>query len=323
MSKNRSEHRRLGRAVAFVRAGLAHANTPKEARFLRPFLIVSVVCGTMPPRMLSSVAFLVGFLLYLLQRDHRAVVREAQRGALGERASVPSVERATIRSFGWFVRYWLDKAASSYYTEDERDELMVVEGLAHLKAAHEGGQGVVLASAHFGMQLWISRVARAFGEVGFVVVRMSPPVLERWQLAIDRQLGCDPIVRSDEGPFQVIREVLSHRGSALLLVDYDVSGNGVPIRFLGREVPFAPGPAVLARKVGAPIVPCVVRVRESGQHVVSFAPALRVDPDAPCSVEELTQAVASALEELIGDDATPWQFGNELRSPKASKALSR
>lgn len=277
----------------------------------------------MPPRMLSSVAFLVGFLLYLMQREHRDVVRAAQRGALGERASVYAVERATIRSFGWFVRYWLDKAASSYYTEAERDELMVVEGLAHLKAAHEGGQGVVLASAHFGMQLWIPRVARAFGDVGFVVVGMSPPVLERWQLAIDRELGCDTIVRSDEGPFRAMREVLSRGGSAFLLVDYDVSGNGVPVRFLGKEVPFAPGPAVLARKDGVPIVPCVVRVEESGQHVVSFAPALQVDPEAPSSVEELTQSVATALEELIGDDATPWQFGNELRSPKVSSVTSR
>jgi KDO2-lipid IV(A) lauroyltransferase len=242
---------------------------------------------------------------------------------LGDSASVVAVELATIRAFSWFVRYWLDKAASSYYSADERDQLLVVEGLAHLQAAHEAGRGVVLASAHFGMQLWIPHVARALGEVGFVVVGMSPPVLERWQLAIDRDLGCDTIVRSDEQPFAAMRGVLGRGGSAFLLVDYDVSGNGVPVRFLGREVPFAPGPAVLRCKDGVPIVPCIVRVDRAGRHVVRFAPAIGSDPREPASVEETTQAVALALEELIGDDATQWQFGNELRSPKRAMSASR
>jgi phosphatidylinositol dimannoside acyltransferase len=82
-------------------------------------------------------------------------------------------------------------------------------------------------------------------------------------------------------------QVLSHRDPAVvgelmgavragrlvcLLGDHDLAGSGVPVRWAGQPITMPAGPAVVARRSGAALVPIVCQFTASGMRIVFSDP---------------------------------------------------
>jgi KDO2-lipid IV(A) lauroyltransferase len=93
-----------------------------------------------------------------------------------------------------------------------------------------------------------------------------------------------------------------------LLCDRDIDRSGIPVRLLGEPTTMSPGPATLALRTGAAVLPTASvdvpggRVRGIIGEPVTVAPSgsLRAD------VAALTQAIADALGELIRRFPDQW-----------------
>lgn len=116
-------------------------------------------------------------------------------------------------------------------------------------------------------------------------------------------------------------QVLSHRDPAVigelvgavragrlvcLLGDRDLSGSGVPVRWAGHQVTMPAGPAVVARRSGAALVPVVCQYTPRGMRIV-FG-----DPIAPrpgrAGLVAMTQDVANFFVATLARQPQDWHM---------------
>ena len=99
-------------------------------------------------------------------------------------------------------------------------------------------------------------------------------------------------------PWRNLREVFRvlHRHEIVgLLVDWGYRPDGIPVRFFGAWTRFPAGPAVLAAKTGATILPFWV-IRTEGRHVTEVGAPITVTSMEPAELGRATQEIADVLE---------------------------
>jgi phosphatidylinositol dimannoside acyltransferase len=94
-----------------------------------------------------------------------------------------------------------------------------------------------------------------------------------------------------------------------LLSDRDIGGGGVEVTFFGERTTLPAGPAVVAIRTGAPLLPTAIYDQGPGHHGivrppvdVSRAGSFRAD------VARITQALAGELELLIRRAPEQWHL---------------
>ncbi len=146
-------------------------------------------------------------------------------------------------------------------------ELVSLSGLEQLDRALAQGRGVVLLGLHMGNGV---AMAAALGLRGYpvsVIYREAgkiPPDFFRDGI---RSLGMDAI-SADPAPAglrQMLRALKSGR-ILFILMDQANKRGGEPVRFLGKDQHMPPGPAELARRTGAPIVPALLEGVDAQWH---------------------------------------------------------
>ena len=196
------------------------------------------------------------------------------------------------------------------------------------------GQGVLFACQHVGPQRF------AFVEVAArgwrVNAAMSEAFVERaqaWLAGMRRAARGSPMeaalervrllppVEHPDGPQEMVRAL--RRGEAVM---FDVDGNtgvggraatfeeGLPLRFLGRDVHVRTGIARLAFRTGAPIVPLLARWRTLRVPELRFSPAIR--PEAGEDIEAFSGRALGALYGLLDrtlrEDPAQWEMWSQL-----------
>jgi KDO2-lipid IV(A) lauroyltransferase len=97
-------------------------------------------------------------------------------------------------------------------------------------------------------------------------------------------------------------------GLVILLVDGDAFARALPARFFGRLVPFPAGPALLARRTGAPLLHAHAERTGPDRFLVAFDGVDRPDPALPLAADlrRLTTRTAAALERNITAHVDQW-----------------
>jgi len=108
-------------------------------------------------------------------------------------------------------------------------------------------------------------------------------------------------------------DVLAHlvdavrRGRVVcLLADRDLSGSGVAVRWGPRTVTMPAGPALLARRTGAALIPVVSTFRRDGMHL-DIGAAIEPVP-GPGGVRAMTQEVATVFAGRIAAAPQDWHM---------------
>jgi phosphatidylinositol dimannoside acyltransferase len=91
-----------------------------------------------------------------------------------------------------------------------------------------------------------------------------------------------------------------------LLVDWGYRPDGQPVRLLGAWTTLPAGPAVLAAKTGATIVPFWTVRRPDGTFAGDVAAPILVGSTAPAEIARAIQAIADALEPVIREAPEQW-----------------
>lgn len=203
------------------------------------------------------------------------------------------------------VTSWLRNTLMSLSLANwSRDEIMrraVIQAADEAKL-HDSlaGPGVILALPHMGSWdfagAWCSQVGIT---VVSVAERLPNGVFERFR---DARAGMGmeiyPVDQAD-----LMRQLITRvreRKMVCLLSDRDLSSNGIPVEFAGREIRVPAGPALLARRTGADLR--VALLRFSGDQVI-----MRVtDPIPRASAQEMMQLVTDEFEQAAREDPMSW-----------------
>lgn len=233
----------------------------------------------------------------------RALIARHQRrvaaGAVDERA----VQQAVREAFASYGRYWMESLRLPAMDPAQVDARFSIEGLEHIRQARERGQGAILAVPHLGgWEVGGSWFVRQGFPLTVVVEALQPPELFEWFVKLREGFGFTVIPLGRSAGTKVVRALKDNQVVALL-ADRDIAGGGVDVEFFGERTTLPGGPATLARRLGAPLLPTAIYFDGDGHHTV-VRPPVPVDGD----VVEVTQRLAVELEALIRRAPEQWHM---------------
>jgi KDO2-lipid IV(A) lauroyltransferase len=235
-------------------------------------------------------------------RDRHFVARHQSRArgvALEGRARDVAVQEA----FTSYARYWMESLRLPAMTPEEVDAGFTIEGLEHIRAALDAGTGAILGLPHVGgWEVGGSWIAGQGFPLSAVVEALKPPELFTWFADLRRSQGFNVIPLSRSAGVSVVRALRANQIVALVS-DRDIAGGGVEVEFFGERTTLPGGPATLAARFGAPLLPTAVYFEGDGHHAVVRPPLpLTGDPVAD------TQTLAGHLEDLIRAAPEQWHL---------------
>ncbi|MGE5595553.1 MAG: lysophospholipid acyltransferase family protein [Hyphomicrobiales bacterium] len=288
----------------------------------RLWRVVTLVVSRLPPRVSYFVAFVVGTIgFYLWPRGRRAMLRNYSRVLHG--APPREVRRTARASLVNYCRYLADFVRfPSLSPQQLRARCHGEDSFAALDRALADGCGAIIVCMHFGNWDLGAGAAAARGyRLSVVAETFDDPRLDRMVVGARERLGMRVIPMEKAGPSLV--RTLRENGLLALLIDRPVPGEGVPVRFFGETIEVPAGPARLALRTGARVVPTAfVRARPYGDEVhtlTDFDICYEPTGDEAKDVRELTQAIVSAHERFIRGHPEQWYMFREMWPREAAK----
>jgi KDO2-lipid IV(A) lauroyltransferase len=225
----------------------------------------------------------------------------------GPNLSGVALDRAVDRAFDSYARYWLESFRLRDVTAEELRAGMDCDGLDNLAEAKAAGKGVVMCMPHLGGWDFGGAWLAAIGYPLTVVVEpVEPPELFEWFADLRRSKGLTVVPLGPEAASGVLH-TLRAGGVCGLLSDRDIGGNGVEVEFFGERTTLPAGPATLALRTGAPLLPCAVFF-EGERHRGVIGPPLDTSRRGAVreDVARITQALADELAVLIRRAPEQW-----------------
>jgi phosphatidylinositol dimannoside acyltransferase len=267
-----------------------------------------------------------GIADYLWRRRGKAVrqlegnLRRVVPGATD--AELRNLSRAAMRSY---LRYWLEAFRLPTMSRDRITSGMSVAGeeqtaLAHIKA----GRGVIFALPHTGnidlAAAWI--MTRGFGQISVVAERLKPESVFRRFLAYRESLGMEVIPHTGgPSPFGVMAQRLQQGRLVCLVADRDLSAAGVEVELFGERARIAAGPAALAVRTGAALMPVTLWFTPDGWRGRIY-PEIPVPADGTEAqkVADMSQQLAAAWQAGIAEHPQDWHMLQKVFVPDLDAA---
>jgi KDO2-lipid IV(A) lauroyltransferase len=223
----------------------------------------------------------------------------------------PEERRAAIhKSFDSYARYWMESFRVPYMSGSDLDARVSVEGFEHMHGGFAKGNGVIMAAPHLGSWDLAGAWLAARGVRATVVAEVvDPPELFEWFTATRQRVGMT-VVPLDSHAGSVLLRALHNNELVGLVCDRDIGGGGVEVEFFGERTTLPGGPATLALRTGAALLPIGVYAVDGRRHRGVIRPPLPVERTGRLrdDVVRVTQLLAHELEDLIRESPEEWHM---------------
>ena len=280
----------------------------RTPRVVRSYQLAAQVARLVPIRAVPVVSWCIGALLALRHDDRRTIVERNLRRVHGDACPPRTLRRLVRASFASYARYYLESFTLPNLDVDAVTRRFRVDGYEHLGDALARREGPILVLPHLGgwewAGFWLTLVPRV--RVTAVAEALEPPELSAWFTDLRARLGMDIVTLGPEAGAAVNRAIRENHVTCLL-ADRLVGGAAVDVTFFGERTRLPAGPATLALRTGAPLLPTAVYFDGLGHHAVVRPPvpierqgSLRED------VARITQLLADELEALVRRAPEQW-----------------
>jgi phosphatidylinositol dimannoside acyltransferase len=246
-------------------------------------------------------------LTYAWPSRRRQVERNLQR-ASGGTLQGAELRRASSKLFENYGRYWYEMFRLRADARGSLEERFHIEGYEHLVEAEKLGKGAVMALPHLGNWDFAGAWLAGRGHKLTVVTEpVEPPELFEWFSAERAAFGMEVVALGPDSVRPLVRAL--EAGRVLCLVcDRDLTGDGVTVEFFGEPTVMPAGPAVLALRTGAPLIPTGVYLRPNGRHAATMLPPIPTERTGRLrdDVARVTQDLARHFEDLIAAAPEQW-----------------
>ena len=243
-----------------------------------------------------------GAAWFWLSVPQRRAALDNYAAALGLDRSSPQVARVARRAFQNYGRMLMDFLLLGSLTPEELVTRMTIDGRDHLDAALAGGRGAIMAVPHMGSWDMAGSYAGALGYPISAVAERFPGSLNEAVVRTRRRFGLNIIVLG-RSAVRAITEALNANHIVALLCDLE-QGPGLDVRFFGRRAVVPGGPAAIALKTGAPLMPACQYAISPGHHHIHLDPPLAIGDGE--TKETLMQRVVDRLEGFIKERPEQW-----------------
>jgi lauroyl/myristoyl acyltransferase len=240
-------------------------------------LKVGVGLGTILPRRAAyAMACFAGDLAYRFRERARLDVQDNMRHVMPQ-APNETIETGAREAFRNVARYYTDLIRLPC-TDLERSigRDVRLHGFDRLKSRLDAGQGVVVATAHFGNPEIAVQVGAILGINMLVLAEpLSPPAFAD----LMHRLRSTFKPRYVDVSFGAVAESLRHLragGCVAIACDRDIQEKGVPLEFFGVETRLPLGAVELAARTGAELMPGYCQRSPDGGFDIYFEEPLNL-----------------------------------------------
>ena len=220
-------------------------------------------------------------------------------------ADLDALTHEAVRSY---LRYWCESfRLPAWPIEDVVRRTRTVD-VHHLRDALSLGGGAVVPLPHMANWDWAGAWACAeLAPLCTVVERLKPERLYDEFVAYRRTLGMEilPLTGGD-ATLPKLEEWVRGGGLVCLLADRDLSRTSVEVLLCGHAARMPRGPAVLARRTGAPLVPATLHYVGDEMTIHFHPPVPHADGDQ--GIVAMMQDVADAFTAGIGEHPQDWHM---------------
>jgi phosphatidylinositol dimannoside acyltransferase len=255
-----------------------------------------------PPSFRHAVVAPGGAAWYWLNGRQRRAALDNYASALDLERTDPEVGRVARRAFQNYGRMLLDFLLMGSLTKEELIERTGIDGREHVDAALARGRGVILALPHMGSWDNTGSYGGALGYPITAVTGRFPGSLDEAVVRTRERYGLQVLLVGRPAVREIIQALNANR--LVGLVCDQEEGPGVEVRFFGRRALVPGGPAALALKTGAALMPGYQYMTASGRHHIHLEPALSW-PDGETK-ENLMQRIVHRFEAFIRERPDQW-----------------
>jgi KDO2-lipid IV(A) lauroyltransferase len=268
---------------------------------------VSFVLGHIPRRVAYALGCLLGALASRLFKRHRRTALENLERAFGDSLTQYDRERIMGRVFKNLGVMFFEFNRMAWLKREDIGKFIEFKGLERIEEALKRGKGVLLLTAHYGN--W-ELLHAALGHRGYtlelVVRRLDSPLFEQFVKWVRTRSGIN-IVYKVKAMLPLVRRLNSNSVAMILADQNTVREEGYFVDFFGVPTCTNKGPALLAQKTGAAVLPVFI-VREGSRHRVEVWEEIELanTGDKDVDAEQNTAAFARAVEKAIRARPEQW-----------------
>ncbi len=268
-------------------------------------LLVRVPLRTSEP--IARIGFLAGY--YLWPSKRRIIKRNAAH-VLGLPVSHRDVAGLARGIYGTYSRFAIEVMRLPGLPADEPERLMLKEGQQHerflalCRRCQAEGRGIIAVSGHIGS---IEIFAGAYADEGLPTYGLADdsafPELFELLNASRARWGVTII------PWKRLRDIFRVlRKPAILgmVVDWGYRSDDLPVKLFGSWTTLPAGPATLAARTHAVIVPVVARRTKEGRFRPVMYEPIEATDTSPAALAAATQGIADALEDMVAEAPDQW-----------------
>jgi lauroyl/myristoyl acyltransferase len=256
---------------------------------------------------LARLGFLAGSYLWPSKRH---IIERNAAHVLGLPVSHPDVAGLARRVYGAYSRFTIELMRLPSLPADEPERLMLKEGEQHerfldlCRRCRAEGRGIIAVSGHIGsIEVFAGAYANdVLPTYGLADDSAFPELFERLNASRARWGVTIIPWRNLRDIFRVMRE------PAILgmVVDWGYRPDDLPVRLFGAWTTLPAGPATLAARTRAVILPVVARRTQDGRYRPEMYEPIEVADSSPATLAAATQAIADALEDMVARAPDQW-----------------
>ncbi|MGW1835292.1 phosphatidylinositol mannoside acyltransferase [Streptomyces sp. BBFR2] len=223
------------------------------------------------------------------------------------------LSRAGMRSY---MRYWMESFRLPAWSPERITTGFTAQDVDRLKDALASDRGVILALPHMANYdlagVWVTT---ALG-VPFTTVaeRLKPESLYDRFVAYREGLGMEVLPHTGGAAFGTLARRLRDGGLVCLVADRDLSSSGVEVDFFGHAAKMPAGPAMLAARTGAMLLPVTLWYDRTPVMRGRIHPEIEVPAEGTRAEKTaaMTQALADAFASGIAAHPEDWHMLQRL-----------
>ena len=286
------------------------------------YRLAQIISRTLPRQFAYWLGLRIADHFYASDHAGRRAVMSNFRQILtmqGITASDKTLEQMARKNFQYFGKYLVDFFKFARFTPTGIQRLVSLEHIEYLEQAEALGRGIIFITAHLGNWELGGAILTSTGRRIHAVYlpQRASKINELFQkYRSQRGLQCIPLGHAARG----VMGALKRKECVAMLADRDFTAHHFPILFFGKPAYLSSGPARIAVKTQAPLVPTFILRQPDDTFLLRLYPP--IVPTPKTTVAELQEHIRDMLEQEIGRNPLQWFMFNNFWNPRKNHESS-
>ncbi len=248
----------------------------------------------------------LGKLAYRLSRRYRRVAEQNLQMAFGDSLSPQQRRQLAQQVFVHFTTSLMEFLLADRLSPDDLRRMVTIVGEEHLQRCVQQGKGTLLITAHYGnWEIAARYVTQCKGYPLSVVARDADNGAAARLINRLRERGGYRVIPRGQAARPVLQALRRNELVALLP---DQNAGDVFVPFFGRLAGTVAGPALLALRSGAPLLPAFCTRQPDHTYLIEILPPLEIQPsgDKERDVFDIMARLTALIEQQIRKHPAQW-----------------